>query len=105
MMGWQLWKKGFDAWEGATATFLESALKSPLVLMPAGQLMTAMFKAKTAQDGALAKMWGQFGLSTRHDQERALHALNQLQSRLLDIEEALEDERAEKPRVKKGRRA
>ena len=102
MMGWQLWKKGFDAWEGATATFLESAMKSPMLLMPAGQLMTAMFKAKTAQDGALAKMWGQCGLATRHDQERALHALNQLQSRLLDIEEALEDDK--KPRAK-GRRA
>jgi hypothetical protein len=29
------------------------------------------------------------GLPTKHDQERTLHALNQIQSRLIDIEDRL----------------
>ncbi len=33
------------------------------------------------------------GLPTRRDQERAIHTLNQLQSRLIDLEERLEDAR------------
>jgi hypothetical protein len=33
---WDAWKKGFDAWESATAQYMELVLKSPLVLWPAG---------------------------------------------------------------------
>lgn len=88
---WDTWKKGFDAWEGATAKYFESVLKSPLVLEPAGAALTATMKAKTARDAAIAKAWAALGLPTRRDQERILHALNQIQSRLLDLEEKLED--------------
>ena len=88
---WDTWKKGFDAWEGATAKYFESVLKSPLVLEPAGAALTATMKAKTARDAAIAKAWAALGLPTRRDQERILHSLNQIQSRLLDLEEKLED--------------
>lgn len=88
-MLWDLWKKGFNAWENATAQYLETVLKSPLVLTPSGALLTAVMKAKARHDEALAKVWGAAGLSTRRDQERTLHALNQIQSRLIDIEERL----------------
>jgi hypothetical protein len=36
-----------------------------------------------------AGFWGSLGLPTKRDQERALHKLNQLESRLLDLEEKL----------------
>jgi len=88
---WDNWKKGFDAWENATAKLFESVLKSPLVLEPAGSALTATMKAKTARDAAIAKAWAAMGLPTRRDQERILHSLNQIQSRLLDLEEKLED--------------
>jgi hypothetical protein len=88
---WDTWKKGFDSWEGATAKLFESVLKSPMVLEPAGSALTAAMKAKTARDQAIAKAWAALGLPTRRDQERILHALNQIQSRLLDLEEKLED--------------
>jgi hypothetical protein len=89
MFAWDLWKKGFDAWESATAKVVEQWMKSPLVLGPSGSLLAAASKAKVAADRAAANWWGALGVSTKRDQERALHALNQIQSRLLDLEEKL----------------
>lgn len=89
MMGWDIWKKGFDAWESATAQYMEQVLKNPLVLGPSGAMLTAAMKAKAASDKAMADLWGNLGLPTKRDQERTLHALNQIQSRLMDIEEQL----------------
>ena len=65
-------------------------LKSPLVLGPSGAMLTAAMKAKAAADKATAHVVGRVGLPTKRDQERTLHALNQLQSRLIDLEEKLE---------------
>jgi hypothetical protein len=92
MMGWDLWKKGFDAWENATAEYAEKLLKSPLVLTPGGAMLSAVMKAKAASDKASASFWGNLGLPTKRDQERTLHALNQLQSRLIDLEERLAEQ-------------
>jgi hypothetical protein len=91
MFTWDGYKKAFDAWEGATARYLESWLKSPLLLEPTGTALTAAMKIKAASDRASAAWWGALGLPTKRDQERTLHALNQLQSRLLDLEERLAD--------------
>lgn len=91
MLGWDLFKKGFDAWENATARYVEQVMKNPLMLGPSGAMMTAAMKAKTASDKAAAQYWGMMGLSTKRDQERTLHALNQIQARLQDIEEKLSE--------------
>jgi hypothetical protein len=88
---WDAWKKGFDAWENATAQYMELVMKSPLVLWPAGMMLTSAMKSKVAWDRALHKTWGAVGLPTKRDQERALHALSRLESRILDLEERLED--------------
>jgi len=87
---WSEWKKGFDVWENATAKLVEELMKSPLVLGPTGAMLTAAMKAKKATDDAKAQLWGQMGLPTKRDQERSLHLLNQLQSRIMDLEEKLE---------------
>ena len=52
-------------------------------------MLTAAMKTKAATDRAVAAWWSTLGLPTRHDQERALHKLNQLESRLYDLEEQL----------------
>ena len=88
-MLWENWKKGFDAWENATAKMLETWLKSPLVLGPSGAMLTGVMKMKSMSDKAAAQWWGAMGLPTKRDQERSLHALNQIQSRLNDLEEKL----------------
>ena len=98
MLGWDEWKKSFDVWENATARYLEQWLKSPLLLGPAGTMMTAAMKAKATADDVKAKVASGLGLPTRRDQERTLHLLNQLQSRLIDLEEKLEDLEADKSR-------
>ena len=91
MSPWKMWKDGFDAWERTTADYLEAVLKNPGVLGPAGWLLTGAMKTKAATDQAVATWWGAMGLPTKRDQERTLHKLNQLESRLLDLEDKLED--------------
>jgi hypothetical protein len=96
MIGWDMWKKAFDAWEDATAKYAEQWLKSPLVLGPSGAMLSWMMKAKTQADKTKATFWGEMGLPTKRDQERALHMLNQLQSRIIDLEEKIEQQQSQK---------
>ncbi len=91
MSAWKLCKPLFDAWEHATAEHLERVLRSPAVLEPGGALLSAMMKLKAGSDRLAAEWWGRVGLPTKRDQERTLHLLNQLHSRVLDLEERLED--------------
>ena len=98
MFGWNQWKKAFDIWEDTTAKYVEQVLRSPLVLGPSGTMLSTAMKAKAASDKALAQMWGNVGLPTKRDQERSLHLLNQLQSRLIDLEEEIADLKQQKQR-------
>jgi hypothetical protein len=86
---WEMWKKGFDAWENATASYFEQVLKNPLLLGPSGKMMAEGFKATTQVEKARAQWVGMMGLATKRDQERTLHALQQIEGRLSDIEEKL----------------
>lgn len=88
-MIWDQWKKGFDVWERATAEYLENVLENEAILEPAGAMLSAMMRMKTLGDKAMEQWWGGIGLPTKRDQERALHKINELESRLLDLEEEL----------------
>ncbi len=92
-MIWNAWKKGFNAWEKTTANYMEQVLKNPLVLKPSGKMLSLAMKAKAKQEQAARKWWGTMGLPTKYDQERTLHAINQLQSRVMDLEEQLDKAR------------
>lgn len=89
MMLWDQWKKGFDLWEQRTAEMMETVLKSPAVLTPMGGMLTMTMKARAATEKATAQWWGSLGLPTKREQEKTLHALNQINSRLIDLEEKL----------------
>lgn len=91
MNPWEMYKKWFFTWENATAQVMETWLKSPLVLEPAGAMLSTLMKAKASSDNAAAQTWGAMGVATKRDQERTLHALNQIQSRLMDLEDKLSD--------------
>lgn len=93
MLVWDMWKKGFDAWESATAAYLEQVMKNPLLLGPSGKLMAEAMKAKAQNEKWNAQWVGMMGMATKRDQERTLHALNQIQSRLSDIEEKLAEKK------------
>ncbi|MCA9515976.1 MAG: hypothetical protein KC635_13615 [Myxococcales bacterium] len=86
---WQQWKKGFDRWEASTAKVLDVVVRSPAFLEPAGAMLSSWMRAKKQADAAWARWWSTFGLPTRREQERLLHAVNQLQSRIMDLEEQL----------------
>jgi hypothetical protein len=88
-MIWDMWKQGFGAWETATAQYMEKVMSNPGVLGPAGALLTVAMKTKKATDNAMNAWWAVLGLPNRRDQERSLHKLNQLESRLYDLEEKL----------------
>ena len=88
-MIWDMWKKAFYAWEDATAKYLEQWMKSPLLLAPSGMMLGGAMKAKAAYDKAASNWIGHLGVATKRDQERALHVLHQLESRMLDLEERL----------------
>jgi hypothetical protein len=51
-------------------------------------------KAKAAYDKAASNWAGNLGFATKRDQERALHVLNQLESRMIDLEERLAELKA-----------
>lgn len=95
MFGFDQWKKGFDQWEQATAKVFEEWLKSPLVLEPSGAMLTMAMKLKKASDEAMQQWWGAMGLPTKRTQDRTLHELQRLQSRIIDLEELLESTRDE----------
>jgi hypothetical protein len=86
---WDQWKKSFDAWEDTTARFLEQALRSPRVLNPAASALGNVTKLKTACDRVAARALGTVGLATKRDQERTLHLLGKLETKLIDLEEKL----------------
>jgi hypothetical protein len=88
-MIWDIWKNGFTAWETATASYMEKVMSNPGVLGPAGAMLTVAMKTKAATDKAMSTWWSMLGLPTRRDQERSLHKLNMLESRLYDLEEKL----------------
>ncbi len=95
MNAWEQYKKWFFAWEDATARYLQQWLESPTVLEPAGAWLSAAMRAKAAGDQAAAAMWGAIGLPTKRDQERLLHLVQRLESRILDLEEQLESRQPE----------
>lgn len=96
MMLWDQWKKGFDTWEQKTAELFENVLKSPAVLQPMGSMLTATMKMKVATEKATAQWWGAMGLPTKREQEKTLHTLNQINSRLIDLEERLAELQSKK---------
>lgn len=91
-MLWDTWKKGFDAWENATAKQIETFMKNPKILGSSGALLSGVMKVKLAKDSATDRWWSLMGLPNKRDQERALHTLNRLESRLMDLEERLDKE-------------
>lgn len=86
---WKAFKKSFDAWEQTTADTLEHVLRSPAALQPAGAVLSWVTKGKVWGDRFARVGVRSMGLATRLDQERTLHALNELHSRMYDIEEQL----------------
>jgi hypothetical protein len=82
-------KRAYEGWEKATAELLDVVLRSPLALDPAGRALATVTRAKNLADRAVGRAWRLVGLPSKRDHDRALHALHELESKLLDLEERL----------------
>lgn len=91
MKSFKEWKSAFDQWESATADYSEKIMKMPSVLGPAGSVLSRVMRVKATSDRLQASFWSAWGLPTKRDQERTLHLLHQLESKIHDLEEKLED--------------
>jgi hypothetical protein len=84
------WKQWFDAWDAnATQTF-EQVLRNPSMLEMGGACLTGMMRMWSATQRARDAWWSAWGLPTRREQERLLHELQRLQSRVIDLQEELQ---------------
>lgn len=79
----------FAVWERNTSAYFEKFLRNPNVLESLGQVMNAGYKNKIYVDKTLHAMWKNLGLPNKRDQERTLHLLNELHSRIHDLEDQL----------------
>ena len=86
-------RAAFDAWEVRTAARVERWTKNRALLAAIGFGLTRAVRTKERTDRALSAFWRGIGLPDRRDQERVLHALGRLESRIIDLEETLEDGR------------
>ena len=96
MTPWKLWKSGFDRWETTTAEYLESALQKASVLGPAASLLRVVMQAKIESSRMVDKGMRAIGLTSRDQQDRALHRINQLESQVLDLQEELQELREQR---------
>ena len=91
MKPWKIWKGGFDRWESTTAEYFDKALQNPAFLGPTGNLLRALMQSKSTANRAVARGWNALGLTSRQEQDKALHRINQLESVIMDLQEEIQD--------------
>lgn len=96
---WEAYKKAFFQWEQASAEYAEKVMSNPAVLGPSGAMLSAVMRGKARADKLLASWWSLNGIPTRREQERILHSLNELHSRLTDLELDLDERLEPRPRA------
>lgn len=96
MTPWKTWKSGFDRWEKTTAEYLESTLQKASVLGPSANLLRVVMQAKIGTSRVVGKGLRAVGLTSRDQQDRAMHRINQLESKVLDLQEELDDLREQR---------
>lgn len=99
---WALFEQSYRAWERAAGPLMDTWLGSASTFAPAGKLLGLVTRAQKTQRRMLREWWGGLGVATRDDQARTLHALQALESRLIDLEERLEDAEDRRREVHEG---
>lgn len=81
----------YQVWEQQTADYFEKLLRNEAFLDFSGGMLNTALRSKIAFDQMLSALWKSLLLPNKRDQERTLHLLNELHSRINDIEERLDD--------------
>jgi hypothetical protein len=87
---WSIFKAKFDSLENRAAGRIERLAQNPFLVGASARALTTFAQSKKTMDRAVAETLGAFGLATKRDQERLMHMVVELQSKLLDIEENLQ---------------
>jgi hypothetical protein len=87
---WSTFKAKFDSLENRAAGRIERLAQNPFLVGASARALTTFAQSKQTMDRAIAETLGIFGLATKRDQERLMHMVVELQSKLLDIEENLQ---------------
>lgn len=83
-------KRRLDALEERVGHLVEAWVRDRRVLEPTAALLSGVLRSKHLLDRGLRRVWRGLGLPSRRDQERTLHLLYELESKLMDLEERLE---------------
>ena len=86
--------KLYSTWEKQTAAYFDKVLRNPGFLELSGNIMGAALRSKIVVDQLLMATWKSLLLPTKRDQERTLHLLNELHSRVNDLEDELTDQQS-----------
>lgn len=102
-----LFEQAYTVWEKRTSKLLDGAMRNSQILKASSDFMNQQFKSKIVVDQALLKTWRNLLLPNKKDQEKTLHLLNELHSRIFDLEERIEElnQAKEKPVTKKKTRS
>lgn len=82
-------RQAFTLWERTSAAYLETLTRNPLFLGVNSGWLNGFLMVKKATDSGMRTLLSSLGLPTRHDQERTLHLLQQIEARLDDLEYTL----------------
>lgn len=89
------WRQWFDRWDAGATAALEQLLRTQPLLELGGSALTASMKLWSMGQRTRDAWWSAWGLPTQREQQRLLHELHRLQSRLLDLTEQLQARDAE----------
>jgi BMFP domain-containing protein YqiC len=83
-------RKLFSEWEKKLAEFMDKRMRDPDFMSLVGKGISTSMDAKSAFDARMDEWFKSLNLPTRHDLERVWTTLNNLETRVIDIEDRLE---------------
>lgn len=78
-----------ESWEKKASDYFDTVLRHPTFLNAIGGLLSTGCRNKAQFDRAMGALWKNLNLPNKNDQERTLHLLNELHSRIFDLEERI----------------
>lgn len=82
-------RKMFSEWEKKLAEFMDQRMRDPDFMNLVGKGISTSMDAKSAFDKRMEEWFRTLNLPTRHDLEKVWTTLNNLETRVIDIEDRL----------------
>lgn len=86
-LDWKLPKRWLDVWSRSTTGMLEPWLEDESTLGRSGRWLDLVARTRQVTERVFELWWGGWGLPSRNTQLQILHRLNELESRLHDLDE------------------